>query len=197
MTDEQKQKTADAQEIADSLKNEEIQESAQAEDAQQDEQIIEDEEIIRLKTELESKDKLIQEHIDRVKRLQADFDNFRRRTRQEKEELSGFVIQNLIKELLPMLDNFERALAADISEDNSSFKNGIDMIYKQLFSILEKNGLETIQAVGEKFDPNFHEAVMRVADDTKEDDTVAEELQRGYLVSGRVIRPSMVKVVGN
>lgn len=197
MADEQKQKTADAQEVADSLKNDEIQENTQAENAQQIEQTIENEEIIRLKTELESKDKLIQDHIDRVKRLQADFDNFRRRTRQEKEELSGFVIQNLIKELLPLLDNFERALAADTSVDHSSFKNGIDMIYKQLFSILEKNGLETIQAVGEKFDPNFHEAVMRVADDTKEDDTVAEELQRGYLVSGRVVRPSMVKVVGN
>lgn len=155
-----------------------------------------DVEINRLKLELAAKDKLIQESNDRLKRMQADFDNFRRRTRQEKEELSSIVAQNLIKELLPLLDNFERALAAD-SGDIEGFKEGVQMILKQFMAILEKNGLEPIQAVGEKFDPNFHEAIMRVADETQEEDTIAEELQRGYSVRGRVIRPSMVKVVGN
>ena len=128
--------------------------------------------------------------------MQADFDNFRRRTRQEKEELSAIVSQNLIKELLPLLDNFERALAVE-SADGENFKAGVDMILKQFIATLEKNGLEPIKAVGEKFDPNFHEAIMRIADETKEDDTIAEELQRGYSVRGRVIRPSMVKVIGN
>lgn len=153
-------------------------------------------EVTRLKQELDVKDKLVQESTDRLKRMQADFDNFRRRTRQEKEELSAIVSQNLIKELLPLLDNFERALAVE-SADGENFKAGVDMILKQFIATLEKNGLEPIKAVGEKFDPNFHEAIMRIADETKEDDTIAEELQRGYSVRGRVIRPSMVKVIGN
>lgn len=154
-------------------------------------------EIARLKSEAEQKEKLLQESVDRVKRLQADFDNYRRRTRQEKEELSAVVAQSLIKDLLPLLDNFERALAADLTKESASLKEGVDMIYKQLVAALEKHGLEGIKAVGEKFDPNFHEAIMRVADESKEDDTVAEELQKGYSVRGRVIRPSMVKVIGN
>lgn len=148
----------------------------------------------RLAADLAEREKQLQEAGERVKRLQADFDNFRRRTRQEKEEISVVVAQSLIKDLLPLLDNFERALAA---AESSSLKDGVEMISKQLAEILEKNGLEVIQAVGEKFDPNFHEAIMRVADETKEDDTVAEELQKGYSVRGRVIRPSMVKVVAN
>lgn len=150
-----------------------------------------------LLTELEVKETAVQDGIDRLKRLQADFDNFRRRTRQEKEELSAVVAQNLIKELLPLLDNFERAMAADVAAEASSLRGGVDMIYKQFVTTLEKNGMAKIEAVGQKFDPNFHEAVMRVADDSMEDDTIAEELQKGYSVCGRVIRPSMVKVVGN
>lgn len=151
----------------------------------------------RLKADLEAKEKLLAESVDRIKRLHADFDNFRRRTRQEKEELSAVVAQELIKDLLPLLDNFERALAADLSDESSTLKEGVEMIYKQMFSILEKNGLEKIAAEGEMFDPNFHEAIMRVADESKADDTIVEVLQTGYCVRGRVIRPSMVKVVGN
>ena len=105
--------------------------------------------------------------------------------------------QNIIKELLPLIDNFERALSADDSQDGTSLKEGIDMINKQFINILEKNGLEKINCVGEQFDPNFHEAIMRVEDADKEDGTIADELQKGYMVQGKVIRPSMVKVVGN
>ena len=154
-------------------------------------------EIADLKAQLAQKDEQIQENIDRLKRLQADFDNFRRRSRQEKEDLSAHVTQNIIKELLPLIDNFERALSADDSQDGTSLKEGIDMINKQFISILEKNGLEKINCVGEQFDPNFHEAIMRVEDADKEDGTIAEELQKGYMVQGKVIRPSMVKVVCN
>ena len=154
-------------------------------------------EIADLKAQLAQKDEQIQENIDRLKRLQADFDNFRRRSRQEKEDLSAHVTQNIIKELLPLIDNFERALNADNSQDGKSFKEGIDMINKQFVGILEKNGLEKINCVGEQFDPNFHEAIMRVEDADKEDGAIAEELQKGYMVQGKVIRPSMVKVVGN
>jgi len=153
-------------------------------------------EIETLKAELEQSQKDVSENADRVKRLQADFDNFRRRTRQEKEELSTFVVQGLIKDLLPLLDNLERAVSVETA-DETSLREGVSMIYKQFFAALEKNGLESIKAVGEKFDPNFHQAIMRVEDADKEDDIVAEELQKGYSVHGRVIRPSMVKVVAN
>lgn len=158
------------------------------------EEIVLEAQMADLKAEIEEKDKQLQESSDRLKRLQADFDNFRRRTRQEKEEISAVVVQNLIKDLLPLVDNFERALAA---AEDTPFKDGIQMIAKQLLESLEKNGLEKINAVGEKFDPNYHEAIMRVADDTKEDDVITEELQKGYSVRGRVIRPTMVKVVAN
>ena len=132
---------------------------------------------------------------DMMKRLQADFENFRRRTRQEKEDLSAVVTQSLLKDLLPMLDNFERALSAE-NKDVEGFHTGVDMIYKQLAAVLKDHGLEVI-ATDAKFDPNFHQAVMRVQDPDKEDDTIAAELQKGYMVKGKVIRPSMVQVVSN
>lgn len=149
-----------------------------------------------IKKDLEAQKALLQESDDRYKRLQADFINFRRRNEKEREELSSVVLQGLIKDLLPIVDNFERALAVEKSQDNGLYE-GISMVYKQLIASLEKNGLEHIKAVGEKFDPNLHQAVMRVQDPEKEDDTIEEELQKGYMVQGRVIRPSMVKVVAN
>ncbi|MFA6851108.1 MAG: nucleotide exchange factor GrpE [Selenomonadaceae bacterium] len=145
---------------------------------------------------LEEKEKEIQEKEERVKRLQADFDNFRRRTRQEKEELSAVVAQTLITDMLPLLDNFGRALEAEPT-DAEALHTGVEMIYKQFGDALKKNGLEAIKTEGEKFDPNFHQAIMRVQDAEKEDDTIEAELQKGYMVRGRVIRPSMVKVVAN
>jgi molecular chaperone GrpE len=148
------------------------------------------------KMALEEKEKEIQEKEERVKRLQADFDNFRRRTRQEKEELSAVVAQTLITDMLPLLDNFGRALEAE-STDAEALHTGVEMIYKQFGDALKKNGLEAIKTEGEKFDPNFHQAIMRVQDAEKEDDTIEAELQKGYMVRGRVIRPSMVKVVAN
>ena len=138
----------------------------------------------------------LKEKEDRVLRLQADFDNFRRRSRQEKEELRDVIVQNLLKEMLPLLDNFERALSAE-NADLASLKSGVEMIYKELQTTLTKEGLEVIETAGVKFDPNFHQAVMRVEDPEKEDDTIESELQRGYKVKGRVIRPSMVQVVSN
>ncbi len=133
---------------------------------------------------------------NRYLRLQADFENFRRRTRQEKEELAAVVTQNLLKDLLPFLDNFERALAAEAA-DADSLKTGVEMVYKQLVETLKKEGLSYIETEGKAFDPNFHQAVMRVQDETKEDGAIVAELQKGYMVKDRVIRPSMVQVVGN
>lgn len=136
------------------------------------------------------------EGAERMKRLQADFENFRRRTRQEKEELSNMVVQDFIKELLPMLDNFDRAMAAEAT-DAAKFQQGVEMIYNQLSEILKNRGMELIDTKGAKFDPNFHQAVMRVENPDLEDESIAMELQKGYMVKGKVIRPSMVQVVAN
>ena len=143
----------------------------------------------RLKAALEEKD-------NRVKRLQADFENFRRRTSKEREELANVVTQDLLKGMLPILDNFDRAMAAE-QKDSESFQKGVEMIYTQLHETLKNDGLEPIETAGQKFDPNFHQAVMRVENPDLEDDTIAQELQKGYIVKGRVIRPSMVQVVSN
>lgn len=145
---------------------------------------------------LAEKDRQLADQDNHYKRLQADFENFRRRTRQEKEEMSGIVTQNLILELLPIVDNFERALAAAGTQDAANMLTGVEMIYRQLAQTLEKAGLTPVEAVGLPFDPQKHEAVMQVADDSKEAGIVLEEFQKGYAVGGKVIRPSMVKVVG-
>ena len=144
--------------------------------------------------EIEALNAKLAENAERMKRLQADFENFRRRTRQEKEELSNMVIQGFITELLPLVDNFDRAMAAT---DAEKFQQGVEMIYNQLTEILKNKGMEVIDVTDAKFDPNFHQAVMRVQNPDLEDDTIAAELQKGYMVKGKVIRPSMVQVVAN
>jgi molecular chaperone GrpE len=154
------------------------------------------EEVTLAKEELEKLQAAVQEKEERVLRLQADFENFRRRTAKEKEELSAVVTQGILKDMLPLLDNFERAMAAE-AKDIDSFKQGVEMIFKQFGEVLVKNGLEHIEVEGKKFDPNFHQAVMRVENPDLEDETIAQELQKGYMVKGRVIRPSMVQVVAN
>lgn len=133
---------------------------------------------------------------DRILRLQADFDNFRRRTRQEREELSAMVTQGFIRDLLPVIDNFERALASKPVEDPSGFATGVEMIFRQFSTLLDKRGVSVIPTVGELFDPAKHEAVLRVEDADKPEGTIVEELQKGYQAGGKVIRPAMVKVSG-
>ena len=179
-----------AQEDAAEGSEEEAPEEAAAADAAMQE------EIEALKGQVEKLTGDLQEKKDRLLRLQADFDNFRRRSAKEREEISAVVTQNFCKDMLPLLDNFERAMAAE-TKDVEAFQKGVEMIFTQFQEVLKKNGLEQIEAVGQKFDPNFHQAVMRVEDPEKEDDTVAQELQKGYMVKGRVIRPSMVQVVSN
>ena len=155
-----------------------------------------DEDAAVLKAQVESLKAALEEKDNRVKRLQADFENFRRRTSKEREELANVVTQDLLKSMLPILDNFDRAMAAE-QKDNESFQKGVEMIYTQLNETLKNAGLELIDTAGQKFDPNFHQAVMRVENPDLEDDTIAQELQKGYIVKGRVIRPSMVQVVSN
>ena len=162
-------------------------EEAAEESAETQEQAVDETE--KLKAEIEEKK-------NQYLRLQADFENFRRRTRQEKEELGNVVTQTILKDMLPLLDNFERALASD-NKDSEGFHKGVEMIYNQFAEALKKNGLEYIDTEGKKFDPNFHQAVMRVQNPDLEDETIAAELQKGYIVKGRVVRPSMVQVVSN
>ena len=151
-------------------------------------------------TELQEKVKRLEASLkeaqDHGMRLQADFQNYRRRSDKEKAEIGDVVTQNILRDLLPMLDNFERAMAAETT-DVASFQKGVEMIFNQFREILAKEGLEHIETDGKKFDPNFHQAVMRVQDPNREDDEIAQELQKGYIVKGRVIRPSMVQVVSH
>ena len=149
-----------------------------------------------LKGQVEKLTTELQEKNDRLLRLQADFDNFRRRSAKEREEIAAVVTQGFCKDMLPLLDNFERAMAAE-TKDVEAFQKGVEMIFTQFQEILKKNGLEKIETEGQKFDPNYHQAVMRIEDPEREDDTIAQELQKGYMVKGRVIRPSMVQVVSN
>lgn len=132
----------------------------------------------------------------RLLRLQADFDNFRRRARLEKEELSQVVAAGVIKELFPVLDNFERAVAAS-AQDVAQLRTGVEMVHRQFVAILEKLGVKYIAAVGDTFDPARHEAVARVEDAGQPDGLIVDELQKGYEMGGRVLRPSMVRVVSN
>ena len=155
-----------------------------------------DEDAAALKAQVESLKAALEEKDNRVKRLQADFENFRRRTSKEREEIGNVVTQELLKNLLPIVDNFDRAMATE-QQDGEAFKKGVEMIYTQLHETLKNAGLELIDTAGQKFDPNFHQAVMRVENPDLEDDTIAQELQKGYIVKGRVIRPSMVQVVSN
>ncbi|WP_313995264.1 nucleotide exchange factor GrpE [uncultured Selenomonas sp.] len=133
---------------------------------------------------------------DRILRLQADFENFRRRTAKEKEELAAVITQNILSDMLPLLDNFERAMAVE-QTDGEAFQKGVEMIFTQLRETLVKHGLEHIEAEGQPFDPNVHQAVMRVENPDVEDGTVTQVLQKGYQAKGRVIRPAMVQVAGN
>ena len=153
------------------------------------------EELKKLQEENEKLAASVKEKDDKYLRLQAEFQKFRRRTGEEKDNLSDVVTQSILKDMLPLLDNFERALASD--KDTEGFHKGVEMIYKQMGEALKKHGLEYIDTKGKKFDPNFHQAVMRVQNPELEDDMIAAELQKGYMARGRVIRPSMVQVVAN
>ena len=135
------------------------------------------------------------EYLEQWRRTAADFANFKRRTEQERVEMGRLFNESLVKALLPALDNFERALAS-VPEDikNSGWVEGVSLTEKQLRAALEKEGLSAIEALGQKFDPNLHEAVAHEPSQDHEDDCVIAEFQKGYKLHDRVIRPSMVKV---
>lgn len=165
--------------------NEEIKEDKELEDL--NEKV--DEEI---SLQLEKKDKEIAELNDRLLRLQADFINYKNRVEKEKETIFSYATEDLISQILPILDNFERAME-NVEEDNG-FHQGVKMIYNQLVETLNNNGLKEIECLGKCFDPNFHHAVFMEEVEDSEEGTILEVLQKGYMLKDKVIRPSMVKV---
>lgn len=126
-------------------------------------------------------------------RLMADFQNYKKRVEKEKKDLYAYAGEKLITEMLPVIDNFERALEQDAAGEG--FKEGMEMIFKQLSDVLSKAGLAEIPALGEDFDPNVHNAVMAEDNDEYESGKVSGVMQKGYALNGKTIRPSMVKVV--
>ncbi len=136
----------------------------------------------------------VAELMDRLIRLQADFENYRRRAQREKEEIARYGTQRLIINLLPVLDNLERALATPPNPGDERLRQGVELTARSFREILAKEGLQPIEAVGKPFDPHLHEAVATGEDPDKEDGIVLEEFQKGYMLGDRVIRASMVKV---
>ena len=134
--------------------------------------------------------------LDRLARLQAEFENARRRMAQEQQSFRDYALADTIKTLLPVLDSFERALQAG-SPGETEFRGGVELIYKQLQDTLAKAGLRPIPAKGEPFDPHLHEAIEMVDTDEANDHEVLEELQRGYKLKDRLLRPAMVRVARN
>lgn len=156
------------------------------------------EELDAVKKQLEEKTKQCDENYNRFLRMQADFDNYKKRVAREREEMYYASLEKVVADVLPIIDNMERAIAA-FRKDNldSTYIDGVDMIYKQLFTVLEKNGLKEIQAEGQEFDPNIHHAVMQVEGDAEEENKIKAVFQKGYYLGSKVIRPAMVQVVVN
>jgi molecular chaperone GrpE len=145
--------------------------------------------------EVEELRKQVDENQQRYLRVQADFDNFRRRSRQEKEDFAKYASLKLIEQLLPVVDNFERALTS--SKDTNDFEalvKGLDMTFRQLENLLAQEGLTPIEAVGQPFNPEYHQAIMQVESEEHEEGIVIEEIQKGYILKDKVVRPAMVKV---
>jgi molecular chaperone GrpE len=142
--------------------------------------------------ELEGK---LEEAENRYLRLQADFDNFRRRSRIELEAGAKYRAQGIITDLLPAIDNFERAMKMEVdNEQAKSLMQGVEMVYRGVLDALKNEGVEVIEAVGKEFDPHLHQAVMQAEDENYGPNIVVEEFQKGYMLKDRIIRPAMVKV---
>ena len=172
---------------------EESPEEESPEDESSEEKIIELDPIKILEKDLQkTKDELAEEK-DKFVRLQAETDNFRKRLSREKEEFSQYANERLFKELIPIFDNFERALE-DTSSDTKSLKEGLEMILKQFSSFLEKEKVEQIKAIGEKFDPTVHEVLTSEESSEHEENTIISQFVKGYTINSRVLRPSQVVI---
>lgn len=169
--------------------------NAQADASSEEEGNVEVLDTVHLQSEVQRLQTLADDYQQRALRTQADFDNFRKRTQKEKEDFAKYASSKLITELIPIFDNFDRAITAagEIAE-NDSFAKGVGMIFRQLEGVLKAEGLETMDTVGQPFNPEFHQAIMQVESDEHEEGIVVEEVQKGYMLKDRVLRPAMVKV---
>ena len=165
-----------------------------AEEKQTEEETVE-QQLAKANDEIQTLTAKVEEMENRYLRLQADFDNSRRRSKLDLEAAQKYRVQSLAGDLLQALDNFERALAIQSdNEETVSLRQGLEMVYRNMLEALKKEGVEPIEAVGKEFDPNVHQAVMQVNDENYESNIVVEEFQKGYMLKDRVLRPSMVKV---
>ncbi|WIF94809.1 nucleotide exchange factor GrpE [Caminicella sporogenes] len=145
--------------------------------------------------EIEKYKKEIEEYKNKYLRITADFQNFKRRVEKEKSDLYKYGSEKIIVDILPILDNLERALqSAEDAEDNKGLRDGIEMVYKQFKDVLQKHGLEEIDCLGKEFDPNCHHAIMQEECEDKQSNSIIEVFQKGYKLNSKVIRPSLVKV---
>ncbi len=188
----------DDEKAAEEAGEEEIKEEAEEEDAsgteEQDEQK-EPEKKGFFKKKKDKKDEKIEELTDMVKRQMAEFDNYRKRTEKEKASMYEIGAREVIEKILPIVDNFERGLAAVPKEEKETpFVDGMNKIYRQLLSVFEGMGVKAIESVGQEFNPDYHNAVMHVEDEEAGENVVVEEFQKGYTYKDTVIRHSMVKV---
>ncbi len=134
----------------------------------------------------------LEEMTDRYKRLMAEFDNFKKRSSKERETLYNSLTSDIVTSILPVVDNLEKAVSVETQDEN--YKQGVELVYKQLMDTLSNLGVEEIKAVGETFDPEYHEAVSSVQDDTLGEKEIKEEFRKGYKIKDKVIRHSMVVV---
>lgn len=175
--------------------NEETSEEVSSEEEAEDKEEASEDKKGFFKKKKDKKDEQIEELNDRLKRQMAEFENFRKRTEKEKAQMFDMGARTVVEKILPVVDNFERGLAAVPEEQKEdAFVLGMDKTYKHMMSMLEEAGVTPIEAVGKEFDPNFHNAVMHVEDEELGDNVVAEELQKGYMYRDTVVRHSMVKV---
>mgnify|MGYP000585192082 FL=1 len=185
------------------LENEEINDAAEEETVEEAEEAAAEEpeagkekgSYFKKKEKKDKKDEKIEELTDRVRRQMAEFDNFRKRTEKEKTQMFETGAKSIVEKILPVVDNFERGLAAVTEEEKGSpFVEGMEKIYKQMMTMLEEAGVKPIEAVGQEFDPNLHNAVMHIEDEEFGENIIAEEFQKGYTYRDSVVRHSMVKV---
>ena len=148
--------------------------------------------IAKLNKDLEEQKKLADDYVDSLKRNMAEFDNFKKRMNKEKESLYSSILSDVISNLLPVIDNFEKAKDAECTDE--TYKTGISMIYNQLIELLTKQGVEKIPDIGTTFDPEIHEAVMSVQDETKGEKEIVEVFRTGYRLKDKIVRHSLVKV---
>ena len=170
-------------------------ESEADEDSEEQSSKTEKKKFFSKKNKKDKKNEKIEELTDRLTRQMAEFDNFRKRTEKEKSQMYEIGAKDIIEKILPVVDNFERGLASMSEEERTTpFAEGMEKIYKQFMTTLEGIGVKPIEAVGQEFNPDFHNAVMHVEDEEFGENIIAEEFQKGYMYRDRVVRHSMVKV---